>query len=96
MVADAGYFTLVQHNNFISQENCINPLSDDDDSFLSYFSRQGLAQSRVSFEIKSRKTVIKNINFWLFDNCPGDRKPLLLAAGNIGAALTDWRFKSAS
>lgn len=49
------------------------------------------AQDEISGEIADKggdgKTVIKHINLWIFCNCSGNGKPLLLSAGNIASAL---------
>ena len=60
--------------------NGADPLGDDENGGKGQLLCQRFAESRIGFEIKSGKAVVKNIQIRFFHQCPGYGKPLLLPA----------------
>ena len=82
----------VQHQNLVGVEHGGNALGHNDDGGVPGLLFQGAAQSHVGLEVQSGETVVKQIDFRIFGNGPGDGKPLFLPAGHVGAALGDGAF----
>ena len=52
---------------------------------------QRRAQPGVGLEVQGREAVVEDVDLGLADQRAGDGQPLLLAAGDVGAALRDHR-----
>ena len=70
-------------------------LGDDDHRRVADLSRQRGAQPRVGPEVERREAVVEDVDLGPLDERPGDREPLALAAGQVGAALGDRRLEPA-
>ena len=92
MGALAHQTALVQHQDLVRMQYGGNALCYDDHGGVAGLSFQRTAQGYIGLEIEGRKTVIEQVDLWLFRNGTGDGKALLLAAGHIGAALCDRAF----
>ena len=79
----------VHNDNHIRVLDGGNPLGDNQLGGAGDFLPEGLADHGIGVGVHGGGGVVQNQDFRLFQQGPGDAQPLLLAAGDIGAALLD-------
>lgn len=87
MRAFSDNLSIVEYQYLVRMQNCTDSLCDNDHGRMFRLCLKRSAECRIGLHIQSGKTVIKHINLWIFCNCSGNGKPLLLSAGNIASAL---------
>lgn len=87
MSTDTCHMPFMQHNNLIRMLNRADTLGDNQHRRFLRLLCQRFPQRSVCLEIQRRKTVVKNIELRLSDQCPGDGQTLFLSSGKIGSAL---------
>src|SRR3954470_23810586 len=85
--AGAGHPAVVQHDDLIGVGDRGHPLGHDDHGRLAGPRPQSRAQTGVGGHVERGERVIEQVDLRTTDQRPGDRQPLPLAAGEIGAAL---------
>ena len=89
MVADADDLALFQNDDAVGVEHCADALRDDEGRcVLSAVLERG-AERCVGFVVERGEGVVKDVDLRLAADRAGDREPLLLAAGEVRAALRD-------
>ena len=83
---------VIQHKNLIRVKYGIDPLRYNNNRSVRNLIRQRLTELQIGFIVQSGETVIEYIDLRIFGNRPGNRQPLLLPSGNIGASLGYFRF----
>ena len=94
MRADARNRALVEDDDAVGIADRADALGNDELRRLAAGLAQALAQNAVGAEVQRREGIVKNQNFRLATDRAGDREPLLLAAGEIRAALRDVAIRS--
>ena len=80
---------VIQHQNDVRLLHRGDPLGDNQLGGAGNLLPEGLADHGVGLGIHGGGGVVQNQDFGLFQQRAGDAQPLLLSAGNIGAALLD-------
>src|SRR5260370_27628336 len=93
MGADADNMPIVQDNNLVRIHDGAYSLGDDEHCRIKGFFFQRCSQPGVGFKVQRREAVVKHIDFWLSHQGTRDRETLLLATGDIHAALSDHGIK---
>src|SRR6266705_2607243 len=93
MGADAGNMPIVQDNDLVRVHDGAYSLGDDEYCRIKGFFFQRSSQPGVGFKVQRREAVVKHIDFWLSHQGTRDRETLLLATGDIHAALGDHGIK---
>src|SRR6266566_1030102 len=93
MGADAGNMPIVQDNDLVRIHDGAYSLGDDEHCRIKGFFFQRSSQPGVGFKVQRREAVVKHIDFWLSHQGTRDRETLLLATGDIHAALGDHGIK---
>lgn len=89
MAADIGNMPIVEHDDAVGVLHGADALRDDDLRRLRDIGGKGLLDLRVRARIDSACRVIEDKHLRLFEQRAGDAQALLLAAGDICAALLD-------
>ena len=87
MSAHIDDLAVVEHDNAIRVHNGGDALGDDNFGGFGHGIPQRGADARVGGGIHGGGRVVKDNDLGLFQQRPGDAQPLLLAAGNVHAAL---------
>ena len=80
---------LVQHKDLVRVQHGGDALCHNDHGGVVGLCLQSAAQGYIGLVVQRREAVVKQIDLGIFGNCPGNGKPLLLAARYVGAALCD-------
>ena len=86
---------VVEHDDPVGVDDRADALGDDDDRRVLRLGTQRRAQPRVGAGVERREAVVEQVHARPLDERPGDRQPLALAAGDVGAALVDGRVETA-
>ncbi len=92
MRALADDFAFIQHYDLLGVHDGGNALRDDEHDSVFRVFRQRTAQLCIRFEIERGEAIIENIHRRFFHERTGSGKALLLAAGNVAAALRNGAF----
>ena len=87
MSALAGDVVVIQDEDLIGVLYRGDALGNDDDGGVLQVFLEGLPDGRLCGRVHSGGGVVQNEDSGLAQHGPGDTKPLLLAAGDVGAAL---------
>ena len=91
--ADAHEPAVVEHDDLVGVDDARDPLRDDDHGRLAGDRAQRCPQPRVGGEVERGERVVEQVDLRSADDRAGDREPLALAAGEVGAALGDRRCR---
>ena len=89
MSADADGLAVVQYDDPVGVHNRADPLGDNQRRDAGGLGFQPFPQHPVGLVVEGGEGVVEDIDFRFAGDRPGDREPLLLAAGEVGAALGD-------
>ncbi len=78
-----------QHQNLIRISDSFQAMGDHDNGFASCQFPYGVLQMMLIFRIDIGGGLVKDNNGGILEHGPGNGNPLLLAAGEDGAAFTD-------
>ena len=89
-VPRADDLAVVEHQNLVGVDDGGDALRDHDAGRLACTRLVRAARSRASVRrVERRERVVEHQDLRLLDECPRDREPLSLAAGEVRAALRD-------
>ena len=77
----------MEHDDLVCMLDGADALGNDQDRGVLCLFCQRLAQRCIRLEVQGRKAVVENVKLRLFRQRPGNRQPLFLPAGKVGAAL---------
>ncbi len=80
---------LIQHQDLVRVQHGGDALRHNNDCGVVSFSFQRTAQRHVGLVVQRREAVVKQIDLRVLGNGAGNRKALLLPAGDVAAALGD-------
>ena len=78
---------LIQHQDLVRVQHGGDALRHNNDRGVVGFSLQRTAQRHVGLVVQRREAVVKQIDLRVLGNGAGNRKALLLPAGDVAAAL---------
>ena len=90
MLADADHFAMVENDDLVGVHDGADALGDDDAGRVGKFFGDAATDRFVGLVVEGREGVIKDEDLRFGSDGPGDAKALLLAAGEVAAALGDF------
>ena len=90
MLASPHDLSVLHHQDTVSIQDRTHPLSHNEHGGIPHALPQAHAECFICFHIQGGKAVIKQVDFWFFYDSPSNSHALALAAGQIGAALSDF------
>lgn len=89
MGSHSGNGAVVEDNNLIRVPDGADPLGHDQPGGVFAFPVQIFPHLAVCLIVQGREGIVKDQDFRVTADGPGNGNPLLLAAGQVGAALGD-------
>ena len=86
---------VLQHDDLVGVDDGGHPLRDDDHRGVGGHRPQRGPQPGVGGQVERGERVVEQVDLRPADQRPGDRQPLPLTAGDVGAALGDRRVQPA-
>ena len=89
VVAGGDDLAVVEDQDLVGVQNRADPLGDDEPGLAMLSLGEASLNSRLGFHVDRAGAVVEDQHGWIDEHGAGDRDALLLATGEVHAALTD-------
>ena len=89
MGTHADAFSFIEYDDFVCMHNGTDALCNNQIRSVAGMFFKVATKCGVGLVVERRKTIVKNVDFWIARNCACDCEALLLATRNIRTALCD-------